>query len=69
MNRAKEYPKCPRCGRAVVGAMMTGRSIMHLGQRYYHPEDLSVYCESASCNYDQKLGELPTPSHVEAEHP
>ena len=45
--------------------MMTGRSVEVEGVRYYHPDDLSVYCESADCNYDRKLAELPTPSHDE----
>jgi hypothetical protein len=57
-----EYPKCPRCGRAVVGAMMTGRGRAVDGQFFYHPADISVYCERADCNYDKKLSDLPTPS-------
>jgi len=67
-ERAKEYPKCPRCGRAVVGAMMTGRAIERDGQLYYHPDDISVYCESGACNYDQKLSSLPTPSRIPFEN-
>jgi hypothetical protein len=28
---------------------------------YYHPDSISVYCVSASCNYDHKLSDLTTP--------
>lgn len=61
-----EYPKCPRCGGPVAGAMMTSQSIdlsFGAGPRlvYYHPNAVSVYCVSADCNWDHKLEELKTP--------
>lgn len=57
-----EYPKCPRCGSTVVGAMMTSEAITGKdGQIYYHPDAISVYCISAACNYDRKLHELKNP--------
>lgn len=61
-----EYPRCPRCGGPVAGAMMTSQSV-DLGfevaphMRYYHPDALSVFCVSADCNYDHKLSDLKTP--------
>ncbi len=66
-----EYPRCPRCGGPVAGAMMTSQSV-DLGfgvaprLTYYHPDSLSVYCVSADCNYDHKLAELTTPVPAEA---
>jgi len=65
--RNNEYPLCPRCGKAVVGAMMTSRSVMVDGVTYYHPKAISVYCESASCNYDKLLSDIPFPSKLNPE--
>ena len=63
INRKHSYPRCPECGRAVVGAMMTSRSIMHSdGEVYYHPDAISVYCESGGCNWDRKIYQIPSPS-------
>ena len=61
-----EYPLCPRCGGPVAGASMTSQSVdlgfgMAPRMTYYHPNALSVYCVSASCNWDHKLFELTTP--------
>jgi len=28
---------------------------------YYHPDAISVYCVSGTCNWDHKLRELTTP--------
>jgi hypothetical protein len=62
-NRTPPYPRCPECGRAVVGAMMTSRSITHSdGEVYYHPNAISVYCESGDCNWDRNLCQIPSPS-------
>ena len=44
-DRTPPYPRCPECGKAVVGAMMTSRSITHNDEVYYHPDAISVYCE------------------------
>lgn len=64
-----EYPRCPRCGGSVVAAMMTSRSVeIGLG-RYYHPDGLSVYCCSGSCNYDVLLEEIPYPPRREDDGP
>jgi len=62
-----EYPKCPRCGNPVAGAMMTSdciKVLVGIGEVrtiYYAPNSISVYCVSASCNYDHKLSDLTTP--------
>jgi hypothetical protein len=57
-----EYPLCPRCGGPVVGAMMTSRSVVGPdGELYYHPDAVSVHCQSGSCNWDCLLAELPNP--------
>jgi len=61
-NRMPPYPRCPECGSSVVGAMMTSRSITSNGKIYYHPEAISVYCESGDCNWDRKLNQIPSPS-------
>jgi hypothetical protein len=65
LSRA-EYPKCPRCGGPVAGAMMTSQSVdLGFGTAprmiYYHPDAISVYCVSGDCNWDHKLSELTTP--------
>ena len=58
-----EYPKCPRCGGPVAGAMMTSQSV-DLGfgtaprMTYYHPDAISVYCVSEDCNWRDDFGEL-----------
>jgi hypothetical protein len=36
---------------------------------YYHPDSISVYCVSASCNYDHKLSDLTTPVPESQETP
>lgn len=46
--------------------MMTSQSVdLGFGNAprmiYYHPDAISVYCVSASCNWDHKLAELTTP--------
>jgi len=69
-----EYPKCPRCGGPVAGAMMTSQSVdLGFGTAprmiYYHPDSISVYCVSASCNYDHKLSDLTTPVPESQETP
>ena len=67
-----DYPRCPRCGGPVAGAMMTSGAITSDGLKpfaeqltseglYYHPDAVSVYCVSASCNFDKLLREIPTP--------
>jgi hypothetical protein len=69
-----DYPRCPRCGGPVAGAMMTSQSI-DLGfgttprMTYYHPDAITVYCVSASCNWDHKLSELTTPVPGPQEQP
>ena len=45
---------------------MTSQSVdLGFGQAprmiYYHPDALTLYCVSASCNWDHKLRELTTP--------
>ena len=67
----EEYPKCPRCGGPVAGAMMTSSSVdlgfgVDKAMRYYHPDAISVYCVSADCNYDHKLSDLTTPVPAKA---
>ena len=42
-----EYPRCPRCGGIVAGAMMTSNAIEKNGVLYYHPDAVSVYWVSA----------------------
>ena len=62
-DRTPPYPRCPECGRAVVGAMMTSRSVTQSdGEVYYHPDAISVYCESGDCNWERKLYQIPSPS-------
>jgi hypothetical protein len=58
----EDYPKCPTCGGPVVGAMMTSKSHEIDGERYYHPDAISVYCQNAECNYDRNLYEIPSPA-------
>jgi len=62
----EQYPRCPLCGGPVAGAMMTSSSVeLRFGvddpTRYYHPDALSVYCVSGSCNWQAMLGQLTTP--------
>ena len=59
----KSYPRCPECGSAVVGAMMTSNSITLInGEIYYHADAISIYCESGACNWDRNICEIPSPS-------
>ncbi len=78
MPSRSEYPICPRCGSPVVGAMMTSGAItvngfvrgdrqLHEEPTYYHPSAISVYCMSASCNWDYPLAELVNPPPKETE--
>lgn len=66
-----DYPRCPRCGGPVAGAMMTSdciRVLVGIGEVrtiYYAPSSISVYCVSASCNWDHKLSDLTTPVPME----
>jgi hypothetical protein len=71
MTTRSDYPKCPRCDGPVAGAMMTSHAITEDGSSvgrffapdrlYYHPDGISVYCVSGTCNWNKKLAELPTP--------
>jgi hypothetical protein len=63
--RKPPYPKCPLCGRPVVGACMTSGAIEHEGRLYYLIDSVSVYCSSGGCNYDRTLNELPYPPTAE----
>ena len=71
-------PLCPDCGGPVVAALMTSGaiesdgSLPHYPYRdrtlYYAPSALSVYCCSASCNYDAPLASIgfPPPRQMRA---
>lgn len=65
-----DYPICPRCSGPVAVAMMTSHSV-DLGfgaaprRIYYHPDAISMYCVSASCNWDQPAAKLTTPAPAE----
>lgn len=56
------YPRYPKCGREVVGAMMTSRSVVgEDGDVYYHPNAVTVYCRFGDCNYDERVADLMNP--------
>ena len=75
--RRQDYPLCPWCGaQTIVGAMMTSNALVvhrptttvnaagkpsHPGERYYHPDAISLYCCSGDCNYDQPIATLVNP--------
>lgn len=61
-----EYPRCPRCGGPVAGALLTSTAIESGGQIYYPAGAVSVHCASADCNYDMPISALQTPTRVPA---
>jgi len=63
-----EYPICPRCGSPVAGALMTSKSISVVKANgewgkilFYHPDAISLYCVSGSCNFDHNIADFTTP--------